>query len=392
MRLLSALALVLLCCAATPASCGAEERELRGDRVSTDNGALVVHPVSHATFLMQCSAKTIYVDPVGGAKPFADLPRPHLVLLSHAHFDHFDPTTLAAVVPATGHLVVVAPRSVAEKMPETLRSKIDVRILANGEKTGVDGIAIEAVPAYNTTPAREKFHPKGRDNGYVLTLGGKRVYIAGDTEDTPEMRALTSIDLAFLPMNLPYTMSIEKAAEAIRAFRPRIVYPYHYRNGDGTKADLEKLKRLVGNQGGVEIRTPDWYFPGQSTGKTDPMSPQKTRTFALVRAGLYVACLEYYSMDIGRFPTAAQGLDALFTAPADLADSSKWDGPYAREDWKRPLLDPWGNAWQYASSNPEQFELWSYGPDGINGTGDDVRKSAPRHPEDTRKPKKTPTR
>ena len=134
-----------------------------------------------------------------------------------------------------------------------------MKVLANGEKTEAEGIAVEAVPAYNTTPGKEKFHPKGRDNGYVLTMGGKRVYIAGDTEDTAEMRALKGIDVAFLPMNLPYTMSVEKAADAIRQFKPKIVYPYHYRSGDGTKADLEELKKLVGKDSGVEIRVRDWY-------------------------------------------------------------------------------------------------------------------------------------
>jgi len=134
-----------------------------------------------------------------------------------------------------------------------------VKVLANGDKTELGAIAIEAVPAYNTTPGRDKFHPKGRDNGYVLTMGGKKVYVAGDTEDTPEMRALKGIDVAFLPMNLPYTMSIEKAADAIRQFRPKIVYPYHYRGADGSKANLAELKKLVGEDIGVEIRTPDWY-------------------------------------------------------------------------------------------------------------------------------------
>src|SRR5208337_1772972 len=100
--------------------------------------------------------------------------------------------------------------------------------------------------------AVERFHPKGRDNGYVLTIGGKRVYIAGDTEDTAEMRALKDIDVAFLPMNLPYTMSVAKAADAIREFKPKIVYPYHYRSHDGMKVDMEELKKLVGD--GVEIR------------------------------------------------------------------------------------------------------------------------------------------
>jgi L-ascorbate metabolism protein UlaG (beta-lactamase superfamily) len=148
--------------------------------------------------------------------------------VTHIHGDHFDPATLAAIMPAGSQPTIIAPKTVAEKIPltlipERLQGKSALRVLANGEKTEVQGIAIEAVPAYNTTPGKEKFHPKGRDNGYVLTVGGKRVYVAGDTEDTPEMRALMGIDVAFLPMNLPYTMSVEKAAEAIRQFRPRIV-------------------------------------------------------------------------------------------------------------------------------------------------------------------------
>jgi L-ascorbate metabolism protein UlaG (beta-lactamase superfamily) len=250
---------VLLSCAVMSAACGAEAKGLSGDLVSTDNGALMIHPLHHATFLMQWNGKTIYVDPVGGAKLFADLPKPDLVLVTHIHFDHFDPATLAAVIPAQDQPTIIAPATVAEKIPATLRARTRVKVLANGEKTEAAGIAIEAVPAYNTTPGKEKFHPKGRDNGYVLTLGGKKVYIAGDTEDTAEMRALKGIDIAFLPMNLPYTMSVPKAADAIRQFRPKIVYPYHYRSGDGTKADLDELKRLVGKQSGVEIRTRDWY-------------------------------------------------------------------------------------------------------------------------------------
>jgi len=241
-----------------PATCGAQEKGLSGDRIPTDNGALVIHPVNHATFLMQWNGKTIYVDPVGGGKRFAGLPKPDLVLVTHMHFDHFDTKTLEAVVPAGGKTVLVAPKTVAEKIPETLRGKVTVRILTNGEKTEVLGIGIEAVPAYNSTSGKEKFHPKGRDNGYVLTIGGKKVYVAGDTEDTPEMRALAGIDITFLPMNLPYTMSVEQAAEAIRQFKPKIVYPYHYRSQDGTKADFEQLRKLVGD-GGVEIRVREWY-------------------------------------------------------------------------------------------------------------------------------------
>jgi len=233
--------------------------ELSGDQIATDKGNLVIHPIHHATFVMQWNGKTVYVDPVGGVKPFADLPKPDVMLVTHIHGDHFDAATLEALVPVGGQPFIIAPPTVAEKIPESLRGRSKVRILTNGERTEADGIAIKAVPAYNKTPEKEKFHPKGRDNGYVLTMGGKRVYIAGDTEDTAEMRALKGIDVAFLPMNLPYTMTVAKAADAIREFKPKIVYPYHYRSGDKTKADLEELKRLVGKDSGVEIRVREWY-------------------------------------------------------------------------------------------------------------------------------------
>ncbi len=172
-RLPCASAVVLLCCSAVSAACGAQEKGLSGDQVPTGKGVLVIHPIHHATLLMQWNGKTIYVDPVGGAKPFAGLPKPDLVLVTHIHFDHFDPATLAAVIPAEDQPTIIAPKTVAEKIPEALRSRTTVKVLANGDKTEAAGIAVEAVPAYNTTPGKEKFHPKGRDNGYVLTMGGR---------------------------------------------------------------------------------------------------------------------------------------------------------------------------------------------------------------------------
>jgi len=235
-----------------------EEKALSGDRIRTEQGDLVVHPIRHATLAMQWNGKTIYVDPVGGAKALAGLPGADLVLLTDVHGDHLDLPTLEALVPAGSRVRIVAPKAVAEKLPEG-PVRENTTVLGHGAKREVAGIAVEAVPAYNIAPDRQRFHPKGRGNGYLLHLGGKKVYIAGDTEDIPEMLKLSGVDVAFLPMNLPYTMTVQQAANAVRRFRPKIVYPYHYRNGDGTMADLELFKKLLGPDSGVEVRLGKWY-------------------------------------------------------------------------------------------------------------------------------------
>jgi len=231
---------------------GAAQPSLTGDRVATSDGDLVLHPVNHATLALGWKDVTIYVDPVGGAKRFADLPRPGLILLTDIHGDHLNADTLKAV--ADVRTLLVAPPAAAQQLPSNLRERTTV--LTNGQSVSLVGVKIEALAAYNLTPERAKFHPKGRGNGYVLTLGDKRVYLSGDTEDIPEMRALKNIDVAFLCMNLPYTMTVEQAATAVRAFRPKIVYPYHCRG-----SDLEQFKKLVGAEVGVEVRLRDWYAP-----------------------------------------------------------------------------------------------------------------------------------
>ena len=247
------LVLGLLACALaradTPAVAGAA---LMGDRVATSQSDLVIHPVNHATLALGWENVTLYVDPVGGAARFANLPRPDLVLLTDIHSDHLSLDTLKALV--TDKTKIVAPSAVAEQLPAELRPRATV--LTNGQTASLLGVKIEAVAAYNLTPERQRFHAQGRGNGYVLTLGGKRVYLSGDTEDVPEMRALKDIAVAFMCMNLPYTMDVEQAARAVREFRPKIVYPYHCRG-----SDLEKFKQLVGADRGIEVRLRDWYQP-----------------------------------------------------------------------------------------------------------------------------------
>jgi len=232
------------------------------DRIPAERGEIVVRAIQHASFVLQHGDKTVYVDPVGGAAAYRGLPKPDLVLITHAHFDHLDVATLGGLVAAEGRVPLVATKEVAGELAGKVPGA-RVIVLANGEKTEAAGVAVEAVAAYNTTADRKQFHPKGRDNGYVLRLGGKTLYVAGDTEDTPEMRALAlppaKIDAAFLPMNKPYTMDVAQAADAVRQFRPKVVYPYHFRNSDKSMADLEAFRRAVGNDVGVDVRLLHWY-------------------------------------------------------------------------------------------------------------------------------------
>ncbi len=240
--------LLALACLSTTFAAAA----LTGDVIPAQGGDLIVRPINHATVALQGGGRTIYVDPVGGAARFTGLPRPDLILITDIHPDHLDVATLQAV--ASDKTAFVVSPAVSEKLPTAFRSRTTV--LANGQTNTVLGVAIEAVAAYNTTPDRLQFHPKGRGNGYVLTLAGQRVYLSGDTEDIPEMRALKQIDVAFICMNLPYTMTVEQAARAVREFKPKIVYPYHYRG-----SDLAKFKELVGSDSGIEVRLRDWYQP-----------------------------------------------------------------------------------------------------------------------------------
>ncbi|MCB1334764.1 MAG: MBL fold metallo-hydrolase [Roseivivax sp.] len=228
-----------------------------GDIFQTATGEVAVFPVAHASFVMQTPAGVIYADPVGDPAAYDAYPRPDLILITHEHGDHFNADTLTALKGDGTHLITNP--AVADKLPDGLKGAAEV--LANGDSTTWNGVAIDAIPAYNMTEERKNFHPQGRDNGYVLTVDGFRVYISGDTEDIPEMRALTDIGLAFVCMNLPFTMTAEAAASAVAEFKPKAVYPYHYRGRDGGTQDPAEFARLVGDASQVQLGP--WYKPGE---------------------------------------------------------------------------------------------------------------------------------
>jgi len=216
------------------------------DMLAATGGDIKIAPLNHATLQLTWSNHVILVDPTGQAN-YTGLDAPDIILITDIHGDHLDPATIAKVKKATTK--IVAPAAAASKLESPI-------VMANGDTKTVDTISIEAIPMYNLTrgPAAGQFyHDKGRGNGYVLTLGGKRIYIAGDTEGIPEMRALKNIDVAFIPMNLPYTMTEAEAADAVKAFSPKIVYPYHYRGSDPSI-----FAKAIG-AGKIDVRLRDWY-------------------------------------------------------------------------------------------------------------------------------------
>jgi L-ascorbate metabolism protein UlaG (beta-lactamase superfamily) len=225
---------------------------LTGDHLVTSNGDVVIHPMNHASFALSWNGKLIYNDPTNLV---GNLPQADLILVTHAHSDHFNATALANLRQTNGTLI--APQVVYNSLSAAL--KTNTIVLTNGASLNLPGMLIEAVASYNITPANTNYHPKGVGNGYVLTIGGKRLYISGDSEDTPEMRALQNIDVAFLNMNQPYTLSLSQAVSAVRAFRPGIIYPNHFRNQNSTFTDLNSFKQQVMTNPAVEVRLRKWY-------------------------------------------------------------------------------------------------------------------------------------
>ena len=234
---------VITLCAASPSRAQSNRPSQSFD---TSAGPVKVTPLYHATMLIQAGGKNIYVDP---AKPanFTGLPKADLILITDIHGDHMDPDSIAAI--NQPGMQIFAP-------PAVVTTVTTAAPISNGESKSWGGWTIEAIPMYNLKrgPAPGKlYHDKGRGNGYILTYGGKRFYISGDTEGIPEMRALKNIDVAFVCMNLPYTMPPEEAADAVKAFHPKIVMPYHYHGSDLTVFE----NALKGS--GIEVRTMDWY-------------------------------------------------------------------------------------------------------------------------------------
>lgn len=228
-----------------------------GDIFETADGPVTVHPVQHASIVLETPRGVIYVDPVGAASDYEDMPAADLILITHEHGDHYNAEVLAAV--KGEETPMITNPAVFDMLPEAL--KANTQALENGGSATLMEVQIDAIPAYNTTEERKNFHPEGRDNGYVLTLGDFRIYVSGDTEDIPAMRELEEIDLAFVCMNLPFTMTAEAAADAVKAFAPTYVYPYHYRGRDGGTQDPTAFAEMVGEASQVQMG--DWYAPGE---------------------------------------------------------------------------------------------------------------------------------
>lgn len=213
------------------------------DRLPGPDGELEITFLGHASLILSAGGTVVHVDPYSGVADYAALPKADVVLITHEHHDHLDPAALQAIRKASTR--VVASAAAAERLQ-------DATVIANGARATVAGIAVEAVPAYNIRHERSPglpFHPKGRGNGYVVTMAGLRIYIAGDTENVPEMKNLAAVDVAFLPANIPYTMTPEMAADAARTIGPRILYPYHF-----GETDTSRVVALLKDRPGIEVR------------------------------------------------------------------------------------------------------------------------------------------
>jgi L-ascorbate metabolism protein UlaG (beta-lactamase superfamily) len=221
----------------------AYSQNLEKDTIPTSGGNLEITFIGHGTLMLAYNGKVIHVDPYSKLADYSSLPKADIILVTHHHGDHLDLNAIEKIRKKNTAILVNKIGS------EQLKNGT---VMNNGDVKTVEGIKIEAVPAYNIVHKRdnsEPFHPKGTCNGYIINFGDKKIYIAGDTENIPEMKSLKRIDVAFLPMNLPYTMTPEMVADAAKSFKPKILYPYHF-----GETDLSKLTELMKEEKEVEIR------------------------------------------------------------------------------------------------------------------------------------------
>jgi L-ascorbate metabolism protein UlaG (beta-lactamase superfamily) len=222
------------------------QEDFETDVFTTSIGELKITFVGHGTLMFTVGDAIIHVDPVSREADYAAMPKADLILVTHQHGDHCDPGAIGLLTTERTQLLVNP--ACGERVGGGV-------VMRNGDVTAIGEITVAAVSAYNLVNKRDDgqpFHPRGEGNGYVITLGDTRVYVAGDTENTPEMKALEDIDIAFLPMNLPYTMTPAMVADAAKAFRPRILYPYHY-----GQTDPAELVNLLAGEPGIEVRIRD---------------------------------------------------------------------------------------------------------------------------------------
>ena len=221
-------------------------QDLQQDKFSTTQSELTINFVKHASLFFEFDGKVIHVDPVSGMGNYNSYPKADLIIITHHHGDHLDINAINLIKKENTKIILT------EKCKEINEGLSDVIIMKNSDLLTINGLEIEAIPAYNIEnkrPNGDPFHKKGEGNGYIITFGDKRVLIAGDTENTPEIKALKNIDIAFLPMNLPYTMTPEMVASAAKAFSPKVLYPYHYGSTDTTI-----LLELLKNEKDIEVR------------------------------------------------------------------------------------------------------------------------------------------
>jgi len=219
---------------------------LQTDKFETDNGELAIHFVNHGSIFFEYDGKVIHVDPVSRMGQYEKYPKADLILITHQHGDHLD-LNAVHLLKKENTKIILTPK--CQEMSENLS---DLLVMKNGDVLNISQLEIAAIPAYNIEHNRDNgnpYHPKGEGNGYIITFGDKKVLVAGDTENIPEIKALKNIDIAFLPMNLPYTMTPEMVADAAKAFRPKVLYPYHY-----GKTDTSILVKLLKGEKDIEVR------------------------------------------------------------------------------------------------------------------------------------------